>query len=69
MSDDAGGKSALSAGLGRMALPPVWRLMGRANPFVPWIRLEDCWRLEFACKRAKEWKKRGKFYAVHVRAI
>ena len=27
MSNEAGGKSALSAGLDRMALPPVWRLL------------------------------------------
>lgn len=50
------------------AMPPAWRLMGRANPFVPWVLLEHCDRLEDACRKAGEWKARGKFYAVHVRA-
>ena len=49
-------------------LPPAWRLMGRANPFVPWVLLENCSRLEDACRKAVAWKKRGKYYAVHVRA-
>ena len=49
-------------------LPPAWRLMGRANPFVPWVLLEHCRKLEDACRKAAEWKARGKFYAVHVRA-
>lgn len=49
-------------------LPPAWRLMGRANPFVPWVLLEHCHKLEDACRRAAEWKARGRFYAVHVRA-
>jgi hypothetical protein len=50
------------------AMPPAWRLMGRANAFVPWILLEHCHKMEDACRKAAEWKARGKFYAVHVRA-
>ena len=49
-------------------LPPAWRLIVRANPFVPWILLEHCACLEDACRKAAQWKARGKFYAVHVRA-
>lgn len=66
MNTNAAGASPVDCRVRPM--PPAWRLMGRANPFVPWVLLEHCARLEDACKRAAAWKARGKFYAVHVRA-
>ena len=59
----------LNEGLGHSpTMPPVWRLEGRANPFVPWVVVEHCARLEDACARATVVKRQYRFYAVHVRA-
>jgi hypothetical protein len=50
------------------AMPPVWRLKGRANPFCQWVVVEHCHRLEDACARAVLVKRQYQFYAVHIRA-
>ena len=47
---------------------PVWRIEGRANPFVPWHTVRHCHELTDACKRAEWAKRQYRFYAVRVRA-
>ncbi len=49
-----------------IAMKPAWKLMGRPSPFVPWIFLGYCHRLEDAVRQVPELKKRGRFYTVHV---
>lgn len=50
------------------AIPPAWRIEGRATPFSPWMVLRPAHKLESALAEADRLRRVYRFYVTRVRA-